>query len=257
VVAGGPATPTGSVTFKEGTTILGNVSLVNGKASFATTFTKKGTNSIVASYSGDQNYKAKNSSLLKQVVEQYATTTALASSLNPSSYGHAVTLAATVSSAGPTPTGTVTFKNGSASLGSASLVGGVAKITKSTLPVGTLTITASYGGNAANAKSTSPALKQVVNKATSTTAIVSSANPSSLGQSVKFTATVTSSTGAHATGTVTFTAGGTTLGTVALSGIHASISTAALPEGATTITATYNGANDYTGSSGTMTQTVD
>jgi hypothetical protein len=68
---------------------------------------------------------------------------------------------------------------------------------------------------------------------------------------------VTSSTGAHATGTVTFTAGGTTLGTVALSGIHASISTAALPEGATTITATYNGANDYTGSSGTMTQTVD
>jgi hypothetical protein len=84
-------------------------------------------------------------------------------------------------------------------------------------------------------------LEQVVNPVSTTTAITSSANPSSPGQSVTFTATVTSSTGAHATGTVTFTAGGAVLGSVALSGIHASISTAALPEGATTITATYNG----------------
>ena len=162
VVSGSPAAPTGSVAFKEGTTTLGTVSLVNGRANFATTFTKIGTDSILASYSGDENYKAANSSKLKQVVKQYTTSTAVVSSLNPSNYGQAVTLTATVSSAGPTPTGKVTFYNGSKSLGSATLSGSVAKITTSKLPVGTLTITARYGGNTASAKSTSPPLTQVV-----------------------------------------------------------------------------------------------
>ncbi len=86
-VFGSGATPTGSVTFKEGTTILGTVPLVNGQASFTTAFTKIGTDSIVADYSGDQNYKAANSSPVKQFVQPYATSTALVSNSNPSSYG--------------------------------------------------------------------------------------------------------------------------------------------------------------------------
>jgi hypothetical protein len=88
----------------------------------------------------------------------------------------------------------------------------VAKITISTLSVGTSTITASYGGDTANAKSTSSPLKQVVNKATSATAIVSSVNPSKVGQKVTFTATVTSPT-TTPTGTVTFMDGTQQLGT--------------------------------------------
>jgi hypothetical protein len=253
VVWASPTMPTGSVTFKQGATVLGTVPLANGQATFTTTFTKAGTFPIVASYSGDQNYRAKNSQAVKQVVK-FSTTTGLASSLNPSTYGQAVIFTATVTSTGPnTPTGTVKFGE----LGYAPLKGGVAILTKTWLNTGTYSITAEYEGDNDSAPSTSPVLDQVVNPASTTTAITSSANPSKSGQTVTFTATVKSSTGAHATGTVTFTAGATTLGTVALSGIHASISTATLPVGSTIITATYNGATDFTGSSGSLAQTVD
>ncbi len=91
-----------------------------------------------------------------------ATATALSSSLNPSKHGQAVTFTATVSSPGPTPTGKVKFMDGTTSLGSVALSGGIATVTKSKLAVGTHPITAQYLGDAANAKSTSPVLNQVV-----------------------------------------------------------------------------------------------
>jgi len=256
LVSGSGATPTGSATFKEGTIAKGTETLADGQASLTMTFTKSGTDSIVASYSGDKNYNAANSKPLKQVVKQYTTSTALASSLNPSTYGQPVTLTATVTSAGPTPTGKVTFKNGSASLGSATLSGGGAKITKSTLLVGTLTITASYGGDSADAKSTSPDLTQVVDKATSTTTIVSSVNPSNAGQTVKFTATVTSPT-TKPIGTVTFKDGTTALGTATLAKGKASYSTATLSAGSHNIAAVYVGTvNIAESTSPVLVQTV-
>jgi hypothetical protein len=133
----------------------------------------------------------------------------------------------------------------------------MATMTKKFLSVGTDSITAEYMSDSFYAPSTSPVLNQAVNPDSTTTTVASSINPSSLGHTVTFTATVTSSTGAAPTGTVTFTAGTATLGTVALSGVHAKISTATLPEGATTITATYNGDTDYSSSSGSLTQTVN
>jgi Bacterial Ig-like domain (group 3) len=257
VVSGTGATPTGSVTFQAGSTALGTVTLANGKASLPTTFTTAGSLSIVANYSGDQHYGPANSSPLTQVVNQYTTGTALVSNPNPSSYGQAVAFTATVSSAGPTPTGTVTFKNGSKSLGSATLSGGVAQITTSKLKVGTFTITASYGGDAANAGSTSPALTQVVNKATSATTVVSSLNPSKVGKKVKFTATVTSST-TTPTGKVTFKDGSKTLGTGNLAKGKASYSTSTLSAGSHNITAVYAGTADIGGStSPVLVQTVN
>ena len=259
VVSGSGVTPTGSVTFKQGTTPLGTVTLAEGLASFTTTFTKSANASVVASYSGDENYKAKNSKPLKQVVELYPTSTALTSGLNPSFYGQAITLTATESSEGPTPTGNVTFKNGSASLGCAPLVGGIATITKSTLSVGTWSITASYGGDTVSAKSTSGVLSQVVKKATSTTAVVSSLNPSMIGKTVKFTATVASPS-TKPTGTVTFRDGTTVLGTRTLaegSG-KASYSTSALSSGSHKITAVYGGTANIGGStSSVLKQTVN
>jgi Bacterial Ig-like domain (group 3)/Abnormal spindle-like microcephaly-assoc'd, ASPM-SPD-2-Hydin len=95
------------------------------------------------------------------------TATTLASSPNPSKFGQAITFTATVT-ARPgfdkgVPTGTVTFTNGNANLGSASLnTSGTAVFTSSTLPVGTLSITATYNGSNSFVASTSPALKQVV-----------------------------------------------------------------------------------------------
>ncbi|WP_454632969.1 putative Ig domain-containing protein [Bradyrhizobium cenepequi] len=92
-----------------------------------------------------------------------ATTAALASSQNPSSFGQAVTFTATVSSVGGPLGGTVTFNDAGTAIGTATLSAGVAAFTISTLKTGTHTITAVYGGNGTFSPSTSPALTQTVN----------------------------------------------------------------------------------------------
>jgi hypothetical protein len=91
------------------------------------------------------------------------TTTNLSSSVNPSSYGQAVTFTATVISTGPyPPIGKVKFWDGTLGVGSTTLSGGVATLTKSKLAVGTHPITAQYLGDSNSAKSTSSVLNQVV-----------------------------------------------------------------------------------------------
>ncbi len=92
-----------------------------------------------------------------------ATTTTLASSVNPSTAGQSVTFTATVMGTGGTPTGTVTFKDGAATLGTGTLAGGVATFTTTTLVAGSHAITAVYSGDASFAPSTSAILTQVVN----------------------------------------------------------------------------------------------
>ncbi len=248
--------PTGSVTFKSGALVLSSVQLVNGIASFNTSYNTIGSQTIIALYSGDVNYPSKKSNALTEVVNKYTSNVSATSSLNPSAYGQTVNLTSQVTSAAPNePTGTVTFKNGSSSLGTVSLVNGSALLTKTNLPAGTLSITATYSGDALNSTSTSPTLSQVVNQATTTTTVTSSPNPSVGGQKVSFTATVKSPT-TTPVGTVTFTTGTTTLGTVTLSGGKATLTTSTLPAGTTTVTATYNGTSNITGSSGAVMHSV-
>jgi hypothetical protein len=95
-------------------------------------------------------------------------------------------------------------------LGTASLSGGSATLTTSSLPAGSFTITATYSGDSTFAASTSPGLKQVVNptnKFATSTLLISSLNPSIYGQAVTWTATVRSSSSITPTGTVKFTWG--------------------------------------------------
>ncbi|MEJ0013431.1 MAG: Ig-like domain repeat protein [Bauldia sp.] len=94
-------------------------------------------------------------------------TTTLSSSLNPSVDGQAVTFTAVVSGFGGSGAvgGTVEFKDGSDSLGSATLSGGVATLTTAVLAVGDHTITAVYSGNSDFPTSTSPQLIQTVTAA--------------------------------------------------------------------------------------------
>jgi len=163
LVSGSPTTPTGAVTFKKGTAILATAPLVGGQATFTTAFTKAGSFSIVASYSGDQNYLPRNSKAVKQVVQKYSTSTSLNSTPNPSVHGEAVKFTATVASAGLMPTGKVKFMDGTVTLGTATLNGGVAMLSKSKLAVGTHLIKAFYLGDNGSDKSTSIVLDQVVN----------------------------------------------------------------------------------------------
>lgn len=94
------------------------------------------------------------------------TTTSLTSSKNPSTAGESVTFTANVQGTGGSPTGTVTFFDGVATLCSdVPLSGGSAGCTKSSLGTGTHTITAAYPGDDDFNGSTSPPLTQTVNSA--------------------------------------------------------------------------------------------
>src|SRR6185369_3114548 len=77
------------------------------------------------------------------------TTTTLASSANPSQYGQSVQFSTTVNTTGSnTPTGNVTFSEGSTVLASSPLNGsGQASFNTSTLSVGSHSITAAYPGD--------------------------------------------------------------------------------------------------------------
>jgi hypothetical protein len=196
---------------------------------------------------------------LSKIYPLAGTTTTLSSSPNPSISGQAVTFTAVVSSgAGTPPNGeTVTFMKGTTVLGTGTLSGGSASFMTSTLPVGTNYIKAVYGGDSNFGGSTSKAVSQVVNKATTATTLTSSLNPSNFGQSVTFTANVTPQFGGTAKGSVTFYDGATALKTVALSGGVAKFTTSTLTSGSHSITATYNGSTSFDGSSASLTQTVN
>jgi hypothetical protein len=149
------------VTFYNGTTEMGTNLTKNGVATFTTSSLKAGSHFIKAIYAGDVNFKSSFGGMT-QVVDKYPTTTTLTSSLNPSQFGQAVTFTAHVTSTGPAPTGTVKFLDGTTGIGEATLSGGVAKLTKSTLAVGTHPITAHYNGDANSSTSTSAVVNQVV-----------------------------------------------------------------------------------------------
>jgi hypothetical protein len=94
------------------------------------------------------------------------TTTVLTSDHNPSNLGDTVKLTATVTTlegCAATPTGTVTFKDGSSALGTGSLSAGVATFTTNALAPGSHSLTAVYGGDADSGGSTSSGLTQTVN----------------------------------------------------------------------------------------------
>jgi Bacterial Ig-like domain (group 3)/FG-GAP-like repeat len=149
------------VTFYDLAKPLASVRLASGAAAYSTSSLSPGNHSIGARYAGDTWHKS-STGHIRQAVLKYPNTTALSSSANPSTHGQVVTFTAMVTSAGATPTGKVSFQDGTKVIGTAALSGSVAKLTTSNLAVGTHSITAEYLGDADDAKSTSAVLDQVV-----------------------------------------------------------------------------------------------
>jgi hypothetical protein len=254
------APPNGErVTFKQGSKVLGAGTLSGGAATLSYSALGVGTNDVTAVYGGDATLTSSTSKSLSQVVSQASTTATLTSSLNPSTFGQSVTFTAIVAPQfSGTPTGTVTLKNGASTLGTVTLWGGVAKYTTTKLGVGTESITAVYNGSSSFMTSTSAALSQVVNQASTATTLASSLNPSTFGQSVTFTATVAPQFSGTPTGTVTLKNGAATLGTVTLWGGVAKYTTTKLGVGTESITAVYNGSSSFTTStSAALSQVVN
>src|SRR5262249_46450309 len=229
-----------------------------------------GSHSLTAVYNGDSSFAVSTSTPVTETVNKAQTNTALSSSSSSTVWRHSITFTAFVSGVPPgagTPTGTVTFLDGSTVLGTATLkvVNGAdeAIFTTSSLAVGSHSITAVYSGDIDFLMSTSKAISEKVAKAKTTTTLSSSANPSSVGQPVTFTAIVgVMAPGAGTpTGTVTFKDGSTVLGTATLQVVNgvvqATFTTSGLTKGKHTITAVCSGDADFLSStSASLTQTV-
>ena len=190
--------------------------------------------------------------------------------------GQLLTFTAAVANTGPpgnTPTGTVTFEDtvyhvdGFGMLGSTTTVlaadtpldgAGHAAVTTAALGPGNHFVHAAYSGDA-NFNAGGAELVQKVHDKASSTALVSSRNPSQVGLAVTFTATVAAVPPASGTptGMATFREGATFLAQVPLNGSgSASFSTAALTVGSHTITAVFSSDTHFAASSGDVVQQI-
>ena len=195
---------------------------------------------------------------LLEVVSLQATTTDLTSTVNPTVAGQATNLVATVAAVGggAAPTGTVEFSDGTTVVGTKALTNGKAAFT--VRPLAGRTYTATYTGSATADPSTSAPYDQVVDAASTTTSLTSSANPSTTGQSVTIRAAVKAVAPGSGvpTGNVTIYEDGTPIFTKALNAGAAA--TTVKPTTSHTYTATYEGDASYLGStSAPLAQVVD
>src|SRR5205807_2646491 len=117
-------------------------------------------------------------------VNKAGTGVVLTSSVASPVFGQSVTFTAAVSAAAPgsgTPTGTVTFKDGTATLGTGTLSGGTATFTTSKLSVRLHNLTATYGGDPNFLGGTfGGTATTVAQDSTTVGAITSSANPAAV-----------------------------------------------------------------------------
>ena len=139
----------------------------------------------------------------------------------------------------------------------------MAKLTKSNLPTGTYTITATYSGNVTFNSSTA-SHRQTVNsgtKAATTTVLTVNPNPAGIGQTVVFKVTVTGA-GGTPTGTVTicrFAFEGCPIipfAIISLSGGVGILTVNTLSEGNSFFLADYGGDANFRSSSGSLAHTV-
>lgn len=255
-VSSGIGMPTGTVTFSDGTTLIGIGTLLNGQAALTTSALTLGSHSVTASYGGDAVFASSLSAVVNEAVIASGTATSLSPNPTATTYGGSVTFSATVTSGGGPPTGTVTFSDGVNVIGTVGLTNGQASLTTSALAVGSHTVTASYDGSLAFASSTSTAVTESIGAATTNTTLTGSPNPSSFGSSVTFTAIVTSSGGVPP-GTVTFLDGAVVVGSAPVTNGQAVLGLSSLATGPHTATAVYGATANFTAStSNALSQSV-
>ena len=158
-VSGGSGTPTGQVTFREGSTTLGTSTVGgDGTAYLLVPGLPRGSHTLTAAYGGDTSYLPSTASTT--VVVPGITTTTTMSAAKTAKLGKPVSVTATVTSAaGATPaTGQVGLYDGVEPVGTATLVGSKATITWTPSAKGTRSLTVRYLGDPTHAPSVSPAV---------------------------------------------------------------------------------------------------
>ncbi len=247
VVAPGNAAPTGTVTFMNGSTVLGIAPVVAGKATLTTSALGFGFHYLYAIYNGNAQVRVSYSPAIGQTVFKANTVTRFVSSAQVASFGQMVTYSAAVAAVAPgsgTPTGTVSFYDGSTLLGSVALSGGLASLTVRATGAGLAhSIAAFYSGDGNYQSNLSAVQTETVFKATPGVTALEQVT----GTGVNFpTAVAAAFTGAATpTGTVTYFANGRQIGRAALVNGFATILLAGRSVLSQSVTVLYSGDANY------------
>jgi hypothetical protein len=234
------------------------ITLVAGSGSCNVVFNTAGAKTLTALYNGDATYATSSDTEGHTVSAGLAasTTTITADVPDPSTPGQAVAVYVTVSGAGLTPTGTVAITGANTNC-TITLVAGSGSCNAVFNTTGAKTITATYSGDT-NYSSSSDTESHTVTSATaaSATTIVSHIpDPSTPGQAVVVSVTVSGAGIPVPSGTVNIT-GADTNCSILLAGGSGSCSVTFNTVGTKTLTATYSGDLNYASSLGTASHTV-
>src|SRR5439155_19844978 len=257
-----PSTPTGTVTFRAGTTVLGTPAVDGaGVASLTTGAIATGSRTLTAQYNGAAGFTGSTSAGLAQTVNPTTVKVTASDTPDPSVFGTTVVIDVTVAAVAPgagVPTGSVVIREGATTLATVTLDGsGHASANLDGLTVGAHTLTADYLGDGSYAAG-STSTGHNVGADTATLDLASSSTNVEYTDPVTFTATVTGTGGATPTGTVTFHIGSTVLGVVALNGAGvAQVTLSTFPFGTSVVVADYSGDAGFGTAPDHVNQTVN
>ncbi len=265
----GGATPTGTVTFVDGTESQPISSAVTLNSSGVATVTVEGVfgqggNQVFASYSGDSTYATGTSTPPVNINIQPSTTSvAVVPSATSVTPGQTISVTVTLTVGSPpegsvAPAGVVTLNVDGLASGNSGLTtsAGVTTATFSvTIPTSSSVLTHSlqavYAGNTNYSASTSPAVTVTIAKAATTTTVTPATLAPSAGSSLVVNATVTATGGGSSgpTGTVTFLLDNVSQSVVPITttsgSTGASYTIPSVPAGTHALTATYSGDTNY------------
>ncbi len=258
-VSSASGTPGGTVQFYNGGVAIGGPVALNasGQATLPTSALPAGHDSLTVKYPAQGNYGPSSGATTENITPA-STTTTVAANPTKTSVGNSVTLTATVTSNGNpvTTTGTVTFSwSGGSCSGTVNASTGQAACNTTTLPVGTDTITASYGATADYGTSSGTTTVTITGPPATTTSITALPTSTSYGSKVTLTSQVLANGAGVTSGTVIFSDNGSPISgsiPVSSSGV-ATFSTTSLPMGTNNVSASYASNSSYTGSTSATT----
>lgn len=247
--SGRPAT--GSVTISYAGTDY-PVNLVNGVGTLVLPAQVPGNFSLSARYAATANFATSSSATTNVSVGKATSSVAVTASPTALKVGETVVLTAKVTAGPGTPSGTVEFFGNGTSLGTGTLLNGVATVSTANVPRGdAVAITTSYSGDATYLGETGTLVGGLtVTAGIATMTLAAAPNPAIYGQAVTVTATLTGP-GVPVSGVVTFVVNGVSTPVTITAGTAVLSLSKPIP-GSYPITANYGGSLDHLATSATL-----
>jgi hypothetical protein len=259
-------TPTGTVTFTNGKTVLGTVPVdANGNATLATSSLPVGPQTVTATFNPTGIYLTSSASITETIYPAIAQAT-LGNISSPIAAGTLVSLSATVVAvpSGATPTGSINFLVNGFAVGSAPIVNGGASLSPSTLPPGTDTVACFYSGDAtyaANVCLNTQTITVSSTAASTALTLMPSANPVGAFAPFSLTAVLTANGAPLAGQQVSFSVDGSAIGIKTTNAQGTIVDSPGggvqLAPGQHTIAASYAGNASYAAATATFIENVN